>query len=399
MSSNPVGAVHQASAVSSRGNFELPSQRPPAADRVSRPSQARPSEAHDDQKQAYQGDRKVRAMTSSLRVHHFDGEYDDTSLSVSFDTLQDLVAHAQNLKNTIQALRQPAPNTQANSNQVQAELADAEKNANELCDFLGACWEMIPVTNRPSARSAVKAQKVFDTPELLENICIHLNPLDTLVAQQVGRVWRDGINSSVKIQRAIGLRPDESSYFSAPFADFDGTGSILSRYTLPGFFLDNYGPNVDFDAHEAAAEGISNTQAVKIQITADYPVSIGSRCRLLSLCQPPIKSASMFIGSECDGCITTHFEHEAKLVSEDGVNVGQIMDAAQQLIDAHRMGEEHVDGYCRPIIEFHATVTLADDDPIMVERRMMVASVVEDRRKPSYRPCDCYQCNLYAPHA
>lgn len=164
-------------------------------------------------------------MSSSLHIHYTDeasaaaydrgdyrrvlpSEYDHKPLTVSFDILKDLMRHARELTDSIQTLRQPDQDTRLNSDHIQAELSD------ELSEFLDACWELIPIAKRPSAQSAVLAQKLFDTPELLENVLIHLKIRDTLAAQQAGRVWRDSINGSVQLQRAMGLRFDEAAIFS-----------------------------------------------------------------------------------------------------------------------------------------------------------------------------------------
>lgn len=53
------------------------------------------------------------------------------------------------------------------------------------------------------------AQAVFNTAELLEAILLELPPLDILVYQRVSKDWRNGVQKSVVVQRALFLAPEE----------------------------------------------------------------------------------------------------------------------------------------------------------------------------------------------
>jgi hypothetical protein len=55
------------------------------------------------------------------------------------------------------------------------------------------------------------AQTVFHIPELLEMIILRLPTQDMQVSRAVCRVWRDGIASSIHIQRALFLIPGSAS--------------------------------------------------------------------------------------------------------------------------------------------------------------------------------------------
>ena len=54
------------------------------------------------------------------------------------------------------------------------------------------------------------AARVFDTPELLERILLHLPLRDLLLAQRVRGSWRSLIDSSKKAQKALFLEPYSS---------------------------------------------------------------------------------------------------------------------------------------------------------------------------------------------
>lgn len=50
---------------------------------------------------------------------------------------------------------------------------------------------------------ATKPREVFAIPELLETILLELPAKDLLLAQRVNTTFRDAINNSIKIQRAL----------------------------------------------------------------------------------------------------------------------------------------------------------------------------------------------------
>lgn len=349
-------------------------------------------------------------MSSSLRIHYAEEsasdsfealyedchQYNDEPLKLPFEGLTRLLDHVQDLKETISALRQSPPGTRIESPHVQSELSYAENSADELQDFLDACWEQIPVARRPSARSAVKAQEVFNTPELLENIIIHLGTKDVLSAQQVGRVWRDGVNGSVKILRSIGIYPQEDVHFKSPFERLQSPDSFWG--------LNLRTESEDFDHHAALQDGvIPRTQKVRLDIGAPTSTSlfIGPRCRAISICQPPLKRATMSFSCYCSACLGNNGRfprHEFDMTSEEAITVGDVMDAAQQIYGGRWMLKEEpvprrynclVQGGTSSRWEFETLmvetdphndfrislrgeVTLADHDPEMDRRRHLV---------------------------
>ncbi|KXT01685.1 hypothetical protein AC578_2748 [Pseudocercospora eumusae] len=57
---------------------------------------------------------------------------------------------------------------------------------------------------------ATAAHAVFDTAELLEAIILELPVLDMLVYQRVSKNWRDGVQNSIVIKRALFLAPEDA---------------------------------------------------------------------------------------------------------------------------------------------------------------------------------------------
>lgn len=70
-----------------------------------------------------------------------------------------------------------------------------------------------PPTEEPGARAAAKA--VFSTTELLEQILSHLVVEELFYLRRVSRHWRDVMNRSLILQRAMFLAPEPESNFES----------------------------------------------------------------------------------------------------------------------------------------------------------------------------------------
>ena len=97
------------------------------------------------------------------------------------------------------------------SEAVAASLQQAETSALAVRSFLNFCIEDIPIASRPSAGSSVKAQQVFDTPELLEHILLDLPVRLLISAPLVNRTFASTGYNSQYIQRRLVLRPDPNA--------------------------------------------------------------------------------------------------------------------------------------------------------------------------------------------
>ncbi|KAK4507216.1 hypothetical protein PRZ48_000951 [Zasmidium cellare] len=278
-------------------------------------------------------------MSSSVRIHYLEEVSRDLSaisrdngIRVPFDDVRAFVAAAQHLKDTIRALHQPSADTRLESDHIQNELARAKDSADQICGFFNSCWDQVPVAHRPSAQSAIVAQKVFALPELLELILADLDLYDALRAQQVSRVWRDGINSSVKMQRAMGLRTDDGADFFTPLSH-DHESSPWDR-TFPGVCFEQM--RGAFDPFNATQEGnVVRSLAVGIHVSTSTPLSVGARCRRILICQPPLKRATVRVDHYCihHRCSPIMFEYE--IASDDGIRVRDVLDAAQEAFDGY----------------------------------------------------------------
>lgn len=108
-------------------------------------------------------------------------------------------------------------------------LQKVEANAEEMWDLFDQCRSLLPRSVKPDDVSAVQAQKVFDTPELLELILSFLAPRDLLSAQQVGIVWAAAVLGSRKLQSILYLRPEADD---VPFS------TAFTSKSFPGFKVD-----------------------------------------------------------------------------------------------------------------------------------------------------------------
>lgn len=121
---------------------------------------------------------------------------------ISSFKVQDLMADSDTLESGIDYL------LQVNRNGSEVLIEEMQVALRGLQAHINTLWDLIPITMKPTAASAVVAQQTFDSPELLESILIHLGVKDVLAARQVGRVWRDGVN---KIWSGEKIRNGQSS--------------------------------------------------------------------------------------------------------------------------------------------------------------------------------------------
>ncbi|KAM0721077.1 hypothetical protein Q7P37_003363 [Cladosporium fusiforme] len=87
-------------------------------------------------------------------------------------------------------------------------------------------------------------RKVFNTTELLEAISLHL-PVETLArSRRVSKFWKEAIDDSGKLQRALFLKPEEADF------SFEGMVRGLSyNFYVRGRQVSVLGPCSEFNHH------------------------------------------------------------------------------------------------------------------------------------------------------
>lgn len=142
-----------------------------------------------------------------------------------------------------------------------------------------------------SATSAASpARRVFDIPEVLEIIIGNLKVGDILRAMQVDKTMCAAITSSPVIQEILHLRPSSSRLLETPFTANPLSYELCRRKkkkkrnpseAFPGFTCYS-GSHEDMGLVEFVAE-----------FAAELP-RIGTRCRSMLVCQPPIHQMGVY---------------------------------------------------------------------------------------------------------
>ncbi|KAK3709303.1 hypothetical protein LTR37_011041 [Vermiconidia calcicola] len=266
---------------------------------------------------------------------------------------------------------------------LKVALAEAARNATSVRTFLDSCLTSFPLATLPTSQSALKAHEVLTTAELFENILAHLDPRDVLNALQLNKATSQLFINSPKLQDKLHLRPSKEEHVDSVFENpRDG------RQTFPLFRL-HFG--------ESSCDGPPPVEAGpdEIVVVAEFfhwysLPTIGSRCRAMLVCQPPVKELLITLAcclpagpgyrlhasfnplTPSRPTLSQVDEEEFdgyKIRSETGITVGQVYDATKQLQEEHRycphaiIELHNADGTVNVRTALHGKVPLKRDDP------------------------------------
>lgn len=213
------------------------------------------------------------------------------------------------------------------------------------------------------------AQRVFNIPELLEEILSYLTMGELLAAQYINRQFRDAVNASTRLQRKLSLLPHSSPYFYAPFEEDEAPGFQFNST------VDDMYKFQTLSAEKKMASGQDNDPRVmQARFTVDLP-RIGFRCRRMFVVQPPI-TKMIAIPHCCEGVwsrSTTKFRKSHRTISNrNGITIGDLLKAAKRLQKKHEncpIAPFHmhdlVDGRVRMQTAFQAAYTVRQEDPLL----------------------------------
>lgn len=255
-------------------------------------------------------------------------------------------------------------------------------------------WELIQPTCCPTERTVSKAQKVFNTPELLEMILLHLHARDVLAVQQVDTIMCAHIKSSSKIQRYIGLLPDASAYFHTQFAPFEiSEPSIICE---PDFKTQrDYLPFTEWWLSPEKNEIIISVSLSRGLHALD---GLGKACRSMLICQPPIMEMDIFI--DCCHPMFPLSQGPPKEWLPDpirrasGITIGDIVEIALTLRDKHKFcpwapyWTHNDDGTVPVLLTFRGALRLKEGDPALGGQRKAIATAKS--RKAKERTMEAY---------
>ena len=257
--------------------------------------------------------------------------------------------------------------------------AEAEALQKALNDYIEGKIKSIQHSHTAIKRDA--AQRVFGVPELLEHILLYLHPHDIFRAQATNKTLFDTIAGSMNLQRHLNLIPYKESYYRTPFNCHSppwslGVNLCKLLSAPPGQTL---GGPTDF--------------YLDVKFFSDRP-KIGSRCRSILICQPPVYEITGW--ASC--CARLHHERPSGIpalsrlhvVSKTGITVGDLLDAQEALIREHstctyaRAEDHDVNGRVQVRASFNCDIRLAPDDPRLRSRsdKLMEARAHHQRFAP-----------------
>ncbi|KAK4611669.1 DNA-directed RNA polymerase II subunit RPB1 [Fulvia fulva] len=275
-------------------------------------------------------------------------------------------------------------------------LQDARTHTATLKTHLDRLWKIIPPAKHVSEESAAKAQQVFDTPELLEDIISYLNTPGKLKVMGVQRTWRNTILGSTRLQKAIGLLPYDDGIYYSPFSKrfYGGTYSLLNQRNfgwglggnnMPGGTYDDSNGNFRWDEDSEYSFWTINHMPVtedptKLEINIEWTTSmkLGSRIESMLICDPPVKNISAMTrcAYNCDQVGNSYHPSRARYgltsSSSVGFTLGELHQVSKEII------AKHPNCRCHGVI-FETTVPLLKSDPVLIHRRSLEQRAHEKR--------------------
>jgi hypothetical protein len=208
------------------------------------------------------------------------------------------------------------------------------------------------------------AQRVFEIPELLENVLLHHNNMaDIISMRHVSRTIQANVKGSPKLQRSMFLLPQLHSALQLPSVLYNPAGfavGIEQKNNLPRPAPPMYSLLMDI-----ATLRILTTYKLNAKFRTTYPHKlpiIGEALQATLLCQPPIKE----IGYQfkcCGGGGGT-------ISAPAGVTVGHLYNKAKEILQRHALcpfaPTNYLDenGFVNLEVYFSGELKLLETDPL-----------------------------------
>ncbi|CAK1364127.1 unnamed protein product [Cercospora beticola] len=310
--------------------------------------------------------------------------FQDQRFQLSTEELQQLLqqrkAHEDGLSRSL-ALLEAIPGTQIVAQQLRTEIRAVQSSAAALHTHLDRMWGLLPLLMRPA--DGALAEKVFGTPELLEEILMYLPTRQKLACMRVQRKWYQAVEGSVKLKRSLGLEPAIDNFYNSPFGfarssydfldyKFPGGGGWLTSQDRAEIFHGYSWSDYD-DESDARNLFLHGTFTVpnKKQI-------IGSRVGNMRITSPPIQTLSATVHCECQWKLPSsdHGFHKSaatlRAPSPAGFTVQELQDSLIEFAEEHSRTCRST-AYTRASfsIELSATLLLHEDDPVCIFRRQL----------------------------
>lgn len=346
-----------------------------------------------------------------------------------------LASHAE-LQRSSEALEDAIQTGWLEPKQLQGSLAANARAMATIKGFLDACLDSFPTSMRPTRSSHLKAEQVFATPELLEQILLYIPPRELLDTVRINRATMQIFNGSPKLLDKLHLRVQKNGYLSSTItSDFYGLSVAVDDRVTRQMYT------------EATKDECAINQ---VPITATFlgcaAVRIGNRCRSMLIAQPPVVRMRVTVSccaakhrylfdndpwseppsrpllsfftengvadreaadaeqdrkdddkltqaSENDDVLGAKVAQTLEIRCRTGITVGHLHDAVTEIRRCHRkcphasLHEHAEDGSVMPDVTFAAIINLKKDDPYLfkkhkadVRRRLAMLPSLTDTR-------------------
>ncbi|KAK5744743.1 hypothetical protein LTR17_001819 [Elasticomyces elasticus] len=285
------------------------------------------------------------------------------------------MSHEQQRSEVSQALehQQKSAHTLASLRRLQAQLPmqvpgltdmieDLERGSQGLDKFFSQFLDPIfynekqPLDICPSGSTSA-AQKVFDLPELLEEVLGYLSLVDILHVHQVNQSARASIDGSPRLQSKLSLRAaNTDSHLQFPFAPANVVARMMAYFTC----------------HRQMRRAADSPAKGQVRIKAAFKPrnrrlgKIDLRCRQMFVTQPPV--TFMHIDP---GCCNVGDHGKSIVRSAQGITIGDLWDASQKSQAEHKLcphAQPHMhdeDGLVVSNPTFTTDVKLQQQDPLI----------------------------------
>lgn len=220
------------------------------------------------------------------------------------------------------------------------------------------------------SEARVTAQHVFSSvPEILELIMREPSADELFRVQSVNRQFRDAVKGSKNLRTAMGLEAVTGCDFKlVEWFGYEFSLGMTDDVPLP--------PGLATAKEDGAAE---HWTSIVVQFRS-IPLKIGSRRREVLICQPPITKMRAY--ATCCAPRNQYqkpilaIEHANAVVkNEDGITIGDLYDAAEELEQEHK-GCVNAHWRCHDMlgnvevgVVFHGPVRLREGDGIVRYRK------------------------------
>ena len=311
--------------------------------------------------------KSIEATGARIQNEFKDHESAYAAYLAAQEQYQSIQAHLDSLTQVLEPAFQGSHEAQKHIQALKQGLIEQQSNLEKIVQSVP------PVARKPPGATQL-GEKLFAIPELLERILLYLQTTDLLRVQQVNHAFFDATQSSPKIQCKMGLRAQENAHIYFPPASCE-----------PRRFLQYYDTYRYFSTKTVEGNKISFQPCFN---NLNDPPKLGSRCRNMLICQPPVSSISVYTRC-CHPTWPWRIPNTPleKITSESGIRMGDLIDAHKRITADHKLcpdadpSEHDADGFVKSRVCFELILEAQPNDPVLLDKIKYDQSRVEEENK------------------